>query len=173
MPTELERYCIIFDRLVRRTIEDVRATSESSQTWQPTLGTDVRFGERITDVTVKSLLIHLMVSEHLWIRALAHCDDGALVTSPISPELTARLSSGNNLAKAMAMHTENMDIVGKFSESTLAKKVTFAECSWTVMGFLWAIFGHHSYHFGHIDMYWRLSGAAGAEYHSFNPRQMA
>jgi hypothetical protein len=41
------------------------------------------------------------------------------------------------------------------------------------MGFLWAIYGHHNYHFGHIDMFWRLIGAPGPDYHSFNSREMA
>ncbi len=173
MSTELERYCILFDRLVCRTIKEVSATSESSLTWQPTLTAELRFGDRITDVTVKSLFVHLVASEHLWFDALASCDEGASLPVPSSQELPARLSGGNNLAVAMEMHSENMHIVGKFPESTLTKKVTFTECHWTVMGFLWAIYGHHNYHFGHIDMFWRLSGAQGPEYHSFHPREMA
>jgi len=175
MSTELERYCILFDRLVSRTIKEVSAASEDSLTWQPTLTAELSFGDRITNVTVKSLFVHLVVSEHLWFDALSSCDEGASlpVPSSASQELTARLVGDHNFTMALEMHSGNMDMVRKFTESTLTKKVTFTECNWTVMGFLWAIYGHHNYHFGHIDMFWRLSGAPGPEYHSFNPREMA
>ena len=114
-----------------------------------------------------------MVSEHLSIRALAVCDEGARLPDASEPELTAQLADGDYLIEATARHADNMDILRNFSESTLAKKVTFNASSWTVMGFLWLTYSHHSYHFGHIDMFWRLSGAPVHDFQSFNQPEMA
>ena len=178
MSAELEQFCILFDRLVRRTINEVNAASECSLTWKPTVTSELRFGDRISDVTVKPLFIHLLVSEHPSIRALAVCDDGAHLqdaSEPYSsePELTSRLADGDYLVEATAMHADNMDILRNFSETTLVKKVTFNASSWTVMGFLWLTYSHHSYHFGHIDMFWRQSGAPVHDFQSFDHPEMA
>lgn len=36
--------------------------------------------------------------------------------------------------------------------------------TYTVMGFLWITFGHHSYHLGQVDMLMRQNGIYPAEY---------
>jgi len=88
-------------------------------------------------------------------------------------ELTARLDEGDYLEEASLLHAENMELLRSFTESTLAKKVEFVGRAWTVMGFLWSMYAHHSYHFGHIDMYWRQSGNPGPDFHRFDPPEMA
>ncbi|TDJ29612.1 MAG: hypothetical protein E2O59_03965 [Gammaproteobacteria bacterium] len=174
MSSELERFCVLFDRLVHLTSAGVSATEDDLRTWQPNPDEGLSIGTRIKTVTIKSLFIHQVVTEHLWIHAAASCEEGASMPKPSdAAELTARLNEGDYLEEASLLHAVNMELLRSFTESTLAKKVEFVGRNWTVMGFLWSMYGHHSYHLGHIDMYWRQSGNPGPDFHRFDPPEMA
>ena len=173
-PTEIERFCVLFDRLVQLTHAGVSATPKDLQTWQPKSDEGMTIGNRIKTVTIKSLFIHQIVSEHLWIEAAANCTEGAGMPKPSDGvELSARLDQGDYLTEGKLLHAANIERLRSFSQATLDKKVEFVGRQWTVMGFLWSIYAHHSYHLGHIDMFWRRGGHAGPEFHAFNPTEMA
>jgi len=47
------------------------------------------------------------------------------------------------------------------------------QTTWSVMGFLWGLFGHRAYHLGNIDIYVRQADTPAPDFYSFNPKQMA
>jgi len=46
----------------------------------------------------------------------------------------------------------NLDRIRAMSSEQLATEFNFIGRRYTVQGFLWAIYAHHSYHFGQIDL---------------------
>ncbi len=170
---ELNRFLVLFDRLVNFTHDGIEATPKDKLEWVPAEGGNVQFGTRLNDVTIRALCVHMFAGENKWARALRDCKDGDALDRPNDPALTAKLSGEDFLSLAMDIHKETMDIISRFSEGDLQKSISFAKRNWTVMGFLWAIYGHHNYHHGNIDTYWRLSGCEAADYFNFEPRDMA
>jgi uncharacterized damage-inducible protein DinB len=170
---ELNRFLVLFDRLVHFTRDGVAATPVDKLEWVPTEGDTVRFGTRLSNVTIRALCVHLFVGENKWARVLRDCEDGAVIDIPNDPALTATMEGEDFLDVAMKVHEETMGIFRAFSESDLRKSVSFANRKWSMMGFLWAIYGHHNYHHGNIDIYWRLSGCEAMDYFNFEPREMA
>ncbi len=170
---ELDRFLVLFDRLVHFTRDGVAATPADKLEWAPAQGSSVQFGARLSDVTIRALCVHLFVGENKWARALRDCEDGAVIVIPNDPALTAKLGGEDFLDVAMMVHEETMGIFRAFSESELRKSVSFSKRKWSVMGFLWAIFGHHNYHHGNIDIYWRLSDCEAMDYFNFEPKEMA
>lgn len=170
--SELNHFLVLFDRLVHFTRDGIAAMPKDKLEWVPPGGDKVKFGTRINDVTVRSICVHMFVGENKWARSLRDCNDGDAIDRPGDPELTAKLSGENFLELAMDVHKETMDIMSAYSESDLHKSISFANRNWTVMGFLWAVYGHHNYHHGNIDTYWRLSGCHAPDYFNFEPRDM-
>ena len=70
--------------------------------------------------------------------------------------LTAQLDASEDLiADAMKLHRSNMQAFAALSEAQLAKNLRWMGREWTVMGFLWGIYSHRSYHLGNIDILMR------------------
>ena len=170
--SERDRFLVLFDRLVHFTRDGVAATPANKLEWVPPGGDIVQFGDRLRHVTIRALCIHLFVGENKWARALRDCRDGAAIDLPNDPALTAKMGGEDFLDVAMTTHQETMGMFGALTENDLGKSVSFARRKWSVMGFLWAIYGHHNYHHGNIDMYWRLSGCQAMDYFNFEPPEM-
>ena len=66
--------------------------------------------------------------------------------------------------KYKEVFAKGFEILKTYLEDDLNKMVTFMGRTYTVMGFLWITFGHHSYHLGQIDMLMRQNGINPAEY---------
>jgi len=173
MTTEKERFLIFYDRLVTFTHDCVERLPDEMLHWQPPSGGEVSFGERVEEVNIENLYLHLVVSEYLWLRNLRDCTDGAIIALPIDKEMTTRLAAQDYLDISLVMHRENMAIVERFDAPRMALQVWFSDRKWTVQGFLWAMYGHRNYHIGNIDTYCRLAGAQAPDYFQFNPVEMA
>jgi uncharacterized damage-inducible protein DinB len=172
---EFRRFNILFDRLVNETNLWIARTPPDRLEWLPVDNGNVRFGDRVSHVTIKSLYIHMAVAEHLSIRRLRDCAPGELLPLPRDPELTSRLANGDFLAEGMQLRVENMRTLRSFDDAVLGKTVRFAgdQTTWSVMGFLWGLFGHRAYHLGNIDIYVRQADTPAPDFYSFNPKQMA
>jgi uncharacterized damage-inducible protein DinB len=173
MNSENERFLIFYDRLVTFTHDCVHRLPPEMLRWRPQAGAEVRFGERVEDVTIENLYVHLVVGEHLWIRNLRDCGDGETIPVPIDKAMTGRLTEGDYLATSLTMHADNLATIKSLDDRRLATTVWFSDRRWTVQGFLWAIYGHRNYHIGNIDTYCRLAGADAPDYFRFNPVEMA
>lgn len=171
--TEFDRFLVLFDHLVEITNDWIARTPEDKLDWVPVDNKNVRFGDRVSLVTIKSLYIHTAVGEHHWIRNLRDCADGAVLPVPKDPDLSAQLSAGDFVARCGNMHRENMQILRDFDERQLKKSVSFVDRQWTVMGFLWAIQAHRAYHLGNIDIYLRQSDTAAPDFFHFHATEMA
>ncbi len=58
----------------------------------------MKFGDRISTITIKSVYIHTIVGEHFWARTLKDCDDGesqSVRKSLTTYKRNTRISSGS------------------------------------------------------------------------------
>lgn len=170
--TEFDHFLALFDGLVEITDDWIARTPEDKLDWVPVVNKNVRFGDRVSLVTIKSLYIHIAVGEHHWIRSLRDCRDAAILPEPRNPDLSAQLAAGDFVARCASLHGENMKILRGFDAAQLKKRITFAERQWSVMGFLWAVYAHRSYHLGNIDIYLRQSDTAAPDFFRFHATQM-
>jgi len=174
--TEFSRFLILFDRLVNETNGWIERTPQDKLGWIPINNGNVRFGDRISVVTIKSLYIHIIVAEHKIVHDLHGCADSTLIPSPRNPDLAARLGGASDLiAEGMQIHDETMRRLRNFTDADLAKTVRYAsdDTTWTVMGFLWGMYGHHAYHLGNLDIYLRQADIKAPDFYSFQPKMMA
>lgn len=173
--SELQRFLVLFDRLVTETDLWIRNTPPDRLDWLPIDTPHVRFGDRLTTVTIKSLYVHMAVAEHHWSRNLRDCAAGEEIPLPRGSAFGAELTAGDFVALARRSHEENLEILRDFSPEILAKPISFAGdgSHWTVMGFLWGMYGHRAYHLGNLDIYLRQSDNETPDFFSFQPKAMA
>ena len=170
---EFERYLTLQDCLYNATNRWVAQTPADKLDWAPIDNPNVRFGDRVRVVTIKSLYVHVAVEEYVWLSFLRDCEEGALIPLPARPDLTEQLASGELLAEAARLHAEAEQTLRGFTDEDLAKTVRFAERTWTVMGFLWALYAHRSYHLGNIDIYLRQSDTPAPNFFRFPEKTVA
>lgn len=170
---EIDRFRVLFDRLVTVTNDWISQTPQDKLEWVPVDNPNVRFGDRVSRVTIKGLYVHVAVGEHHWLRDLKQCQDGAIISTPRNPDLTARLMCDDFVAEAMKLHRGNMQTLDTFTDDDLRKSICFSDCTWSAMGFLWAIYAHRAYHLGNIDIYLRQSGTRAPDFFNFHPTMMA
>lgn len=173
MTAEFERFLILFDRLAHLSDSCARAVPDDKLDWIPIDNPDVRYGDRITDVTIKGLYLHMVVSEHHWIRQLRDCDDGHDIPVPKDPELTDRLAAGDFRIEVMRLHDANLAALRELPDSALDRSVSYTGRTFTGMGFLWAMYAHRSYHLGNIDIYMRQGRCSPPNFFDFEPPAMA
>ncbi|MDA1324721.1 MAG: hypothetical protein O3C34_08240 [Proteobacteria bacterium] len=169
MPQELDRFLALFDGLFISTNSWMTGTPKEKQDWVPFENPNMKFGDRISTITIRSVYIHTIVGEHSWARVLKDCEDGAVLKHDRERivALTETLASSDDLlADAMKLHTDNMTLFRGYSDDQLEKKIKWSGREWTVMGFLWAIYSHRSYHLGNIDIFMRESDEAAPDFFS-------
>ena len=172
MNEDHDRFLHFYDQLVLFTHDAVKRLPAGMLHWKPPTDADVRFGERVEDVTVENLYLHLVVGEHLWVRNLAAARPEETIPLPLDKEMEARLSQGNYLAESLVMHSANMEILRSFDAERLATPIVFSNHRWSVGSFLWAIYGHRNYHIGNIDTFCRLAGAPAPDYFQFRDPEL-
>lgn len=155
MSQERDRFLKLFDALVISNNAWIRGTPTETHDWVPFDNPNMRFGDRISTITIKGVYVHVIVGECGWARMLGDCEDGALI-EPAREEisaLTKRLAASKDFVdEAMILHAENMKKFGAYSDEQLEKTIKWSGRQWTVMGFLWGIYSHRSYHLGNIDI---------------------
>ena len=176
MSTELKRFLDLFDALVTANNAWMTRTPHEKWNWVPFDNPHMKFGDRISTITIKSVYIHTIVGEVCWADMLRNCEEGASLKPdhPRVKSLTAELdSSADVIASAMKMHADNMKKFSAYTPETLAKKIKWTGRDWTVMGFLWGIYSHRSYHLGNIDILMREADEDAPDFFSNFQQQMA
>ena len=173
--SEFERFLILFDRLVTETSLWIEKTPEDKLDWVPVDTPQMRFGDRISKITIASLFAHVVVASYKWVRTLKDCADGDTIPLPKDPEMMAKCMSGDTIATARRMHGETMEILRGFGPAELGKTVLFAgdNSQWSGMGFLWGMMAHHAFHLGNLDTYLRQADIEAPDFFSFDPKVMA
>lgn len=122
-------------------------------------------GTRINKITVDALVRHMCLTETGWIEQLPLLAPGAAMPPPIGSPRLGGIAPGPELVAAYRRClAHNLQAVAALGESDLAKELTFVGRRYTVQGFLWAIYGHHCYHFGQADLLLRQQGFLPGEF---------
>lgn len=171
MNPELERFLTLFEGLALSTDKWMAATPADKLDWTPVDNPNMKFGDRISTITIKSVFVHVIVGECWWAKTCKDCDDGEAFLPVPNPELTEKLMNSENLlADARELHEENMALFESYTDEQLKKKISWMAREWTIMGFLWAIYSHRSYHLGNMDIYLREADAEAPDFFSsFQP----
>jgi len=172
MTTEQERFLVMFDGLVVLANDWIAATPADKLDWAPEGGDDIKFGDRISDVTIKNIYGHVTLSEYSWSRMLRDCADGTELGMDKNPEIVAGLESDRFFDVAKQVHADSMAIMETYGEAELSKSVIHTGRRYTGMGFLWAMYAHHAYHLGNIDTYLRLATGTAPDFFNFHRTEM-
>jgi uncharacterized damage-inducible protein DinB len=174
MSTERDRFLKLFDSLVLSTNSWMDKTPDDKMDWTPVENPNMKFGDRISTITIKSVYIHTIVGETGWAKMLGECENDAVLKAKPNPELTARLSESKDLiGDTMALHTANMSAYASYDAKRLEQDLTWSGREWTVMGFLWGIYCHRAYHLGNIDIYLREADQPAPDFFSNFPQVLA
>jgi uncharacterized damage-inducible protein DinB len=173
MTEEFERFLHLFDQIVLFSEGWLDRMRVEQLDWAPIENPSMRFGDRVSRITVKGLVIHLVVGEAHWVEQLKTCAPGAAIATPNNPELERKMAAGDFRAEALALHRTHMEKLRRFTDADLQKGIVFSERRWSVMGFLWAMYSHRAFHLGNIDIYLRQSGIVAPDYFRFPAFEMA
>lgn len=166
---EHQRFLDLFDGLVEANNAWMNGTPKEKWDWVPFDNPNMKFGDRISTITIKSVFIHTIVGETQWAALLPKVDDGGeMKMDPAEIKaLTKRLDeSGDLIGDSMKLHAKNMQAYGGLSEERRDNKIRWSERDWTVMGFLWGIYSHRSYHLGNIDIFMREADEPAPDFFS-------
>jgi len=170
---EHERFLTLFQRMVDHTDAWIAKTPPEKLDWVPIQTSAMRFGDRVSKVTIKGLVAHIVVGEAYWAEFLPGCEDGAKMLPPAYSALAEEFATGDFQALAHKTQARNMDAFRALSAAQLAKHVVWAGRTWTVMGFLWGAYAHRAFHIGNMDIYLRQADVVAPEFFEFNPAKMA
>ena len=170
---EHRRFLTLFQRMVDHTDAWVARTPEDKLDWVPIQTSAMRFGDRVSRVSIKSLIAHIVVGENHWAHSLPEIADGAVMQLPQYSALQDEIGKGDFRAIAHRAQKEIVEAFGAMNAAQLDKKVVWVGREWTVMGFLWGVYAHRSFHIGNIDTYLRQADVVAPEFFEFNPVQMA
>lgn len=173
LQAERDRFLMLFGRLVDSTTRMIMAMPEEQRDSMPVRGDAVRFGDRVSEVTAKSLFIHMIVAEHGWARSLRDCNEGDHIPVPRNAALTQALATTDYIGRAQELHEDNMRIFAGFPEAALSREIVFNKSRWTLLGLLWGVYSHRAFHLGNIDIYVRQFGATPADFFNFDAQPMA
>ena len=170
---EHERFLTLFQRMVDHTDAWIAKTPKDKLDWVPIQTSAMRFGDRVSRVTIAGLIAHIVVGEDHWAHSLPTVADGAVMPIPQYSAQQEEFAKGD--FQEIARRTQKK-IVASFAALTpaeLEKKVVWAGRTWSVMGFLWGAYAHRAFHIGNIDIYLRQADVVAPEFFEFNPPLMA
>lgn len=172
---ELKRYLTMFDALVRAAGLWLEKMPAESLEWTPPSPNGIHFGKRLRHASVKTLFAHMAIADNFWAKAMRDAEPGGTIPLPRDMNAFHDVIDGDLLDNCLGLHQETLALIGGYSAEDLKKPVIFAgdNSRWTVMGFLWAAFGHRSYHLGNLDMLIRIKAGDAPDYFAFSGAQMA
>ena len=176
MTPEQQRFLSLFDALTEANNAWMNGTPKEKWNWAPFENPNMKFGDRISTITIKSVFIHTIVGEVQWASMLPTVADGGemKMDPPKIKALTQQLDAAPDLVSAsMQLHRQNMQAFASIGPQQLENSIRWSGRDWTVMGFLWGIYSHRSYHLGNIDIFMREADEAAPDFFSNFRQQMA
>lgn len=173
MMTELQRLTTLFDQLALFTEDWLDKMPVNQLDWAPIENASMRFGDRVSRITVKGLIVHLCVSERHWITQIPVASGQGGIAPPKNKPLEEKILAGDWRDTARTMHRENMRLIAQLQPADLAKRVVFAERAFTGIGLLWAMYAHRAFHLGNIDIYLRQTDTVAPDFFRFPSFTMA
>src|ERR1700761_5951953 len=92
---EHERFLTLFQRMVDHTDAWIAKTPKDKLDWVPIQTSAMRFGDRVSRVTIKGLIAHIVVGEAHWADHLGKLDDGAVMGIPAYSALADEFEKGD------------------------------------------------------------------------------
>lgn len=170
---EHDRFLTLFERLVSHTDAWIERTPPEKLDWVPIETSAMRFGDRVSRVTIKGLIAHTVVAEAYWAQFFQDCPDGATMPLPTYLALAEEFNKGDFRELARKSQAETLAAFRSYEPRQLDKHVIWVGRTWTIMGFLWGAYAHRAFHLGNIDIYLRQADVVAPEFFDFNPSQMA
>ena len=173
MSSEFQRFLVLFEQLALFNEAWLDKMPADLLDWAPIENSSMKFGDRVSRITVKGLMVHVTVGECHWVEGIRSNEDGAVIPIPKDKPLEEALSSGDwrqNLRRSLA---ENLGKLRGFGSRELEKTVMFADHSYTGMGLLWAMYAHRAFHLGNIDIYLRQTDTIAPDFFRFPSERMA
>ena len=92
---EHERFLTLFQRMVDHTDAWIAKTPPDKLDWVPIQTSAMRFGDRVSRVTIKGLIAHIVVGEDHWAHSLPAVADGAVMPIPQYSALQEEFAKGD------------------------------------------------------------------------------
>ncbi|HAT40316.1 MAG TPA: DinB family protein [Rheinheimera sp.] len=122
-------------------------------------------GERIRKITIAGLCGHLLQAEYYWVTALAKVRTGDSLPPPVGVPMVQPEPAGEALIAQYRQQLQRIsDAINALPDAQLQVEFRFIGRLYTVQGFLWAMYAHHAYHFGQIDLLLRQQGYLPPEF---------
>lgn len=163
--TEFERFKSIYSQQSIHTLDYLEMLNPEQ--WQaiPHDSEMLYLGTRVNKITVSALVKHFIVAERHWINSVATMPTGSVIPIPANTSTLDDLDNGEKLLDAYRKaHEENLKLLSGLSDDDLKKDFVLAGRHYTGMGILWAMFSHHAYHLGQIDLIIRQLNLLAPEY---------
>ena len=163
---ELARFVKLFDQLMRQTFRFTDRIEKDEAYAHVPVESDFNFlGSRVNTITISTLMRHFMLAEAHWFEQLDAIADKGVIPFPDNASVLEGVKDGDALTGAYRdAYRRGRQTVLDYGEQTLEKEVSFAGRSYTVMGMLWTILGHHGFHLGQIDLLMRQQNIEPIEY---------
>jgi uncharacterized damage-inducible protein DinB len=162
---ELERFCRLFDQLVEHTFQYLEQVDVQNYAAIPVDSPTMFLGSRVNQINIGSLLRHLILTETHWFESLPLVMNKATIPFAQNASMLETIKNGrplmDNYRAAYGAMKQNLSTL---TEADLTKQITFAGHKYSVIGFLWTILGHHSFHLGQIDLLLRQQSFSPPEY---------
>ncbi|MFZ1805633.1 MAG: DinB family protein [Cyclobacteriaceae bacterium] len=163
--TEFERFKSLFIQQSIHTVDYLNMLKEEHWITIPRDSESLFLGMRVNKITIGTLVRHFIIAEQNWIKAVAELPNGSVIPIPGNAALLEKVKEGKELiAFYLDALEENKKTLSSLKADDLEKEFTFAGRHYSGMGILWAMFGHHAYHLGQLDLIMRQSNLIAPEY---------
>jgi uncharacterized damage-inducible protein DinB len=155
---EFDRFLMMWERSIHRFETIVGQVTEKAYRGVPVVSDSNYLGDRVGEIMIDTLVRHLVVAERHWLNFVLDCEDGASIPKPEGIVAKAELNyddAGTFYRTEVGAALAALKLIDR---KQLDKMVSWAGCNYTVMGFLWTILSHHTYHLGQIDLLMRQQG---------------
>lgn len=155
---EFERFLMMWERSMHRLEVILGQVTEEAYRAVPVPGDTNYLGDRVGEIMIDTLVRHLVVAERHWFRFVLDCEEGASIPKPEGIVAKVELKA----AEAGAYYRKEVGTafaqLRQMDPRQLEKRVIWDGSTYTVMGFLWTILTHHTYHLGQLDLLMRQQG---------------
>ena len=124
--SEHPRFLTLYKRMVDHMDLWIERTPSDKRDWMPIETSALRFGDRVSRITVKGLVAHTVVGEHHWSEFLLLCEDGATMPPPKGSPLSARFETDDFEQTTRKYQAETLENFSKLNSDQLEKSIVWS-----------------------------------------------
>lgn len=148
---ELKLIHSLFDQQVQFTLNYLASLQEKQ--WEKKLNPwDNLFFHKLTsDVDIAQVVKHTIIAEQHFINAIRLLKEGDIISLEGDETICAEKKGGCDIISCYReCHQENLNKIINLKQTELNKNLVFLNQSYSGVGILWMITGHHAFHLGQI-----------------------